>query len=138
MIPLVTVDIAAKKINTLPSLEPRPNHSNIHALECILYNQLEAIPSPQSPKWGFCGLAEQPLVYGLKLQTPWINANDPGKHCLADGMLTIRDQSDADAIFAVEARAFQSQSNVQTAIIMALNQAVPKRFKHRWRTKLQK
>ena len=129
MIPLVTIDIAAEKIGTLPSLEPRPNHSNVRALERTLYDRLEAIPSPQSPEWGFRGLAEQPLEYGLKSQTPWQNANDPGEHRLADGTLTIRDQSDADAIFAAEARAFQSQSNVQTAIIAALNQAVPKRFK---------
>ncbi len=129
MIPLVTIEIAAKKIGTLPSLEPRPNHSNVRALECTLYNHLKAIPSPQSPEWGFRGLAKQPLEYGLKSQTPWQNANDPGEHRLADGTLTIRDQSDADVIFAAEAQAFQSQSNVQMAIIAALNHAVPKRFK---------
>ena len=80
----------------LPSLEPRPNHSNIRALERILYNQLKAIPSPQSRKWGFHGLAKQPLEYGLKLH------KCPGEHCLVDGMLTICDQSDADAIFVAE------------------------------------
>ena len=129
MIPLVTIKIAAEKIGTLPSLEQWPNHSNICTLDCILYDRLEAIPSPQSPEWGFCGPAEQPLEYGLKLQMPWLNANDPGEHQLANGTLTICDQSDADAIFAAEAWAFQSQSNIQMAIIAALNHAIPKRFK---------
>ena len=63
---LITIDIAAEKIGTLPSLEPWQNHSNVQALECILYDRLEAIPLPQSPKWGFRGLAKQPLEYGLK------------------------------------------------------------------------
>ena len=70
---------------------------------------------PQSPKWGFHDLAEQPLEYGLKLQSSWINAIGPGN--------TIHDQSDANA------RAYESQSNIQIAIIAALNQAIPKRFK---------
>ena len=78
---------------------------------------------PQSPKWGFRDLAEQPLEYGLKLQSSWINAIGPGKHQLADRTLAIHDQSDANA------RVYESQSNIQIAIIAALNQAIPKRFK---------
>jgi hypothetical protein len=58
-----------------------------------------------------------------------VNANDPSKHWTADGSLTIWDQLDADTIFTAEARAFQLQSNIQTAIITTLNQAVPKCFK---------
>ena len=65
-----TLTMATVMIGLLPSLHPRPNHSNIRALEQDLFNKLQAIQSAQSDKWGYRGLAEQPTEYAMKSATP--------------------------------------------------------------------
>ena len=44
----IDFDIAAAAIGTLPSLHPRPSHSNIRALERVLFDRLETLQSTQS------------------------------------------------------------------------------------------
>ena len=72
--------MVTETIGVLPSLHPRPNHSNICALEWDLFNKLRAIQSAQSDEWGYRGLAEQPAEYAMKSATPWTDANNPGPH----------------------------------------------------------
>ena len=47
-----TLAIATETMGALPSLQPRPNHSNIRALEHDLFDKLQVIQSAQSDKWG--------------------------------------------------------------------------------------
>ena len=49
----IDFDIAAAPIGTLPLLHPRPSHSNIRALERVLFDRLETLQSTQSEEWGF-------------------------------------------------------------------------------------
>ena len=75
----IDFDIAASAIGTLPALHPRPSHTNIRALEHVLFERLETLQSTQSEEWGFRGLAKQPAKYALKSAVPWTNAPNPGQ-----------------------------------------------------------
>ena len=47
-----TLAMGTETIGALLSLHPRPNHSNIRALEQDLFDKLQAIQSVQSDEWG--------------------------------------------------------------------------------------
>jgi hypothetical protein len=123
----IDYDIATAAIGTLPSLHPRPSHTNIHALERALFDRLETLQSTQSEEWGFRGLAEQPAEYALKSATPWVHSPNPGLHRQLG--LNAGDTRDAEALYNAEKAAYQAQTTVTRAIIAALNIAVPKAFK---------
>ena len=122
-----TLAMATETIGTLPSLHPRPNHSNIRALERDLFDKLQAIQSAQSDEWGYRGLAEQPAEYAMKSATPWTDANNPGPHRPVG--LNAQLTRDAETIYDAGKMEYLSQLNVTQAIINALNVAVPKEFK---------
>lgn len=122
-----TLAMATDTIGTLPSLHPRPNHSNIRALERDLFDKLQAIQSAQSDEWGYRGLAEQPAEYAMKSLTPWEDAPNPGPHRIVG--LNAQLTRDAEAIYDASKMEYLSQINVTQAIINALNIAVPKEFK---------
>ena len=119
--------MATNTIGTLPSLHSLPNHSNIRALECDLFDKLQAIQSAQSDEWGYRGLADQPAEYAMKSLTPWVDAPNPGPHCIIG--LNAQLTRDAEAIYNVSKMEYLSQINMTQAIINALNIAVPKEFK---------
>ena len=123
----VSYENARDRIGTLPSLQPRPTHSNIRALERDLFEKLQAIQSAQSEEWGYRGLAEQPAEYALKSPTPWTNTNNPGPHRTLG--LNAAETRDAEAQYDTNKAAYISQLNVTQAVINALNTAVPKQFK---------
>ena len=123
----IDFDTATSAIGTLPSLHPRPTHSNIRALERTLLERLETLQAAQSEEWGFRGLAEQPTEYALKSGTPWADLPNPGPHRQTglDAKLT----RDAEATYAARKTAYLAQATITRAIIAALNIAVPKQFK---------
>ena len=123
----IDYDIATAAIGTLPSLHPRPSHTNIRALERVLFDRLETLQSTQSEDWGFRGLAEQPAEYALKSATPWVHSPNPGQHRQLG--LNAGDTGDAEALYEAEKAAYQAQTTVTRAIIAALNTAVPKAFR---------
>lgn len=123
----ISYDNARDRIGTLPSLHPRPTHSNIRALERDLFEKLQSIQSGQSEEWGYRGLAEQPAEYALKSPMPWTNAINPGPHRTLG--LTAAETRDAEAEYETNRATYISQLNVTQAIINALNTAVPKQFK---------
>ena len=53
---LVTYKEAERLLGVLPSLEPRPNATNVRNLEEALFDALEGIPSHQSAKIWVQGL----------------------------------------------------------------------------------
>ncbi len=123
----IDFETAAAAVGTLPSLQPRPSHANIRALERDLFEKLETLQSTQSEEWGFRGLAEQPVEYALKSATPWVHSPNPGQHRTLG--LAAGPTRDAEAIYAAEKAAYQAQATVTRAIIGALNSAVPKAFR---------
>ena len=123
----IDYDTATAAIGTLPSLHPRPSHTNIRALERALFDRLETLQSTQSEEWGFRGLAEQPAEYALKSATPWVHSPNPGLHRALG--LNAGETRDAEALYNGQKAAYQAQTTVTRAIIAALNIAVPKAFR---------
>ena len=59
-----------------------------------------------------------------------MNFPDPGFHRQANGLLDPVGQRDAEAIFNANIMVLTSQQNVKGAINDALNEAVPKAYRH--------
>ena len=106
----IDYDIATAAIGTLPSLHPRPSHTNIRALKRVLFDRLETLQSTQSEEWGFRGLAEQPAEYALKSATPWVHSPNPGLHRQLG--LNAGETRDAEALYSAEKAAYQAQATV--------------------------
>ena len=123
----ITFEMARERIGTLPSLHPRPTHSNIRALEHDLFEKLQSMQSAQSEEWGYRGLAKQLIEYALKTNVAWTDAPNPGPHRTLG--LSAADTRDAEATCVAGKADYISQLNVTQAIIVALNVAVPKQFK---------
>ena len=106
----IDYDIATVAIGTLPLLHPRPSHTNIRALERVLFDRLETLQSTQSEEWGFRGLAEQPAEYALKSATPWVHSPNPGLHRQLG--LNAGETRDTEALYNAEKAAYQAQATV--------------------------
>ncbi len=125
--PLVTYEDTKATIGTLPSLEPRPNSTNLRALTIDLTDKLTTIRSQQSADFGYAGLVDEADVYALKCTTPWNDWPDPGPHQLSAATATERDNN--KVIYEANKQVFDSQLNVRRAINEALNQAVPRKYR---------
>ena len=124
----ITFEMARKCIGNLLSLHPHPAHSNIWALEQDLFEKLQSMQSAQSEEWGHRGLAEQLIKYSLKANMAWTDSPNPGPHHTLG--LSATDTRDAKAMYVADKADYIFQLNVTQAIIVALNIAVPKQFKH--------
>ena len=78
--PLVTYEDAKSTIGTLPSLEPRPNSTNLRTLTIDLTDKLTTIRPHQSAAFGYAGIVDEADVYAMKTTTAWQDWTDPGPH----------------------------------------------------------
>ena len=111
-----------------PTMEPRPNSTNIKTFKIWFINILEGIPSQQSNKFGHKGLAQQVQEYALHTNVPWIDFPETGNHQQADGAINATQQRDADAIWNAANLVYTNQQNVKRACIRCLNVVVRKKY----------
>ena len=133
--PLITYEDTKATIGSLPSLEPRPNSTNLRALTIDLTDKLTTIRSQQSADFGYAGLVDEADVYALKCTTPWTDWPDPGPHRPQAATTTERDNN--AIIYDANKCVFDSQLNVRRAINEALNQAVPRKYRSAWTSPCQ-
>ena len=125
---LITYNEALTVIGTLPTMAPRPNATNIRAVDRHLDERLSTIPSFQSTTFGYAGMAKKVELYELDTTTPWADFENPGPvREGTDGSLDAGVQRDQQAIYDGRVSIYTSQSNVKRAIITALNKCVPKK-----------
>ena len=75
-------------------------------------------------------MIEKINIYKLTGEEPWKDQEDPGNvHLHTDGMLSPVQQCDKEAKWTGVKATYASQINVHTAIIDALNDAVPEGYK---------
>ena len=75
---LITYDEALTVIGTLQTMAPRPNATNICAVDCHLDERLSTIPSFQSTTFGYAGMAKKADLYAMDTTTPWADFANPG------------------------------------------------------------
>ena len=121
----VTFEDALSVIDTLPLLAPRPTATDIRALEIDLVNKLTMIPSEQSVDFGYSGKVEADVVYALKTSIPWVDWINPGPHVTLTDNLTDTQITNIQEEYKARNMVWDSQSNVNRAIIAGLNLAVP-------------
>ena len=61
---------ALNVIGALPSMDPRPNATNICAVDRHLDERLSTIPSYQSATLGYAGMAKKAELYALDSTMP--------------------------------------------------------------------
>ena len=135
--PVDFMEISAR-LQSLPTLAPRPTATNINAFEEQLVDILSTIPSAQSEDHGFRGLVESAEMYALVSNTPWRNWPNPGPtrrgtvinpHPTLGTNLTADAARAEQAVWTAETTQFMSETNVRRAVIDALNAAVPKSYR---------
>ena len=76
---LITYDDALTVIGTLPTIAPRPNATNIHAVDRHLDERLSTILSFQSTTFGYAGMAKKSEFYAMDTNTPCADFSIPGQ-----------------------------------------------------------
>ena len=127
--PEVIFEDALAVIDTLPSLAPRPTATNICALEIDLVDKLTMIPSEQSVDFGYSGKVEADVIYALKTNIPWVDWQNPGPHVAFANNLTDNQITNIQEEYKARKMVWDSQSNVNRAIIAGLNLAVPRTYR---------
>ena len=75
---LITYEEALNVIGALPSMDPRPNATNIRAVDRHLDERLSNIPSYQLATLGYAGMAKKAELYVLDSTVPWVDFEIPG------------------------------------------------------------
>ena len=70
---LTTYEEALNLIGALPTMDPRPNATNIHAVDRHLDERLSTIPSFQWVTLGYAGMAKKAELYVLGSTVPWVD-----------------------------------------------------------------
>ena len=127
---LTTYEEALNIIGALPSMDPRPNATNIRSVNRHLDERLSTIPSFQSAMLGYAGMSNKAELYALDSTVPWVDFENPGPVRQGiDGSLDAGAQRGQQAIYNGRVTIFTSQTNVKWAIIAALNLCVPKKYR---------
>ena len=72
---LTTYEEALNVIGALPSMDPRPNATNIRAVDRHLDERLSTIPSYQSATLGYAGMAKKDELYALESTHGTVDSN---------------------------------------------------------------
>ena len=127
--PEVTFNDALAVIGALPLLAPRPTATNICALEIDRVDKLTMIPSEKSVDFGYSGKVEADVVYTLKTNIAWVDWQNPGPHVTLADNLTDTQITNIQEEYKARKMVWDSQSNVNRAIIAGLNLAVPRTYR---------
>ena len=97
---LITYNEALTVIGTLPTMAPRPNATNICAVDRHLDERLSTIPYFQSTTFGYSGMAKKAELCALDTTTPWEYFANPGPvREGTDGSLDAGAQRNQQAIY---------------------------------------
>ena len=110
-------------------MDPRPNATNIRAVNLHLDERLSNIPSFQSTTFGYAGMAKKAELYELDTTTPWADfANTGPVQEGTDRLVDASAQHNQQAIYGGRVIIYTSQSNVKRAIITEINKCVLKKI----------
>ena len=127
--PEVTFEDDLAVIGTLPSLTLLPTATNIHALESDLVDKPTMIPFKQSINFGYSGKLEAGVVYALKTSILWVDWLNSGPHVTLTDNFTNTQITNIHEEYKARKMVWDSQFNVNRAIIAGFNLAVPRTYR---------
>jgi hypothetical protein len=126
---LITVERAATTVGVLAPIA-RPTFQTLRAVKKVLRSSLQRLPAPhQSPNNGYAGILDTADEYALIDPTPWVVWPNPGPLPDTSGNPTRTVQSNRNIEHAANLEVYNSEQNVERAVIDALNAAIPDDYK---------
>jgi hypothetical protein len=128
---IIEYDEAAGFLKNPPSLEPRPNFTNIRALQKHIVQGLAQLSCPQSAIHGWSGLAMDPAAYSLLEGTAFVIPPDPGPTPVFPGGVAVARtiMKTTEATFVRDKNYFLSYKNITRACFRMLDANVLAQFK---------
>ena len=111
----VTFEDAKARIGVLPTLEPRPNATNLRALKKHLVEALQGLPSYASLRYGYMGMVVSPEDYALTGEPPFRRIPDPGANRPLGGSTNA--QRDNEVTYNASRNVFLSKSMCNRRLI---------------------
>jgi hypothetical protein len=127
----IEYDEAAGFLKNPPSLEPRPNFTNIRALQKHIVQGLVQFSCPQSAIHGWSGLTMDPAAYNLLEGTAFVIPPNPGPTPVFPGGVAVAwtIMKTTEAAFVRDSNYFLSYKNITRACFRMLDANVLAQFK---------
>jgi hypothetical protein len=128
---IIEYDKAAGFLKNSPSLEPRPNFTNIRALLKHIVQGLAQLSCPQSAIHGWSGLAMDPAAYSLLEGTAFVIPPNPGPTPVFPGGVAVARtvMKTTEATFVRDKNYFLSYKNIIRACFRMLDANVSAQLK---------
>ncbi len=128
---IIEYDKAAGFLKNPPSLEPRPNFTNIRALQKHIVQGLAQLSCPQSAIHGWSGLAMDPAAYSLLEGMAFVIPPDPGPTPIFPSGVAVAwtVMKTTEATFVRDKNFFLSYKNITRACFHMLDANVLAQFK---------
>jgi hypothetical protein len=126
----ITFERAKEHVGVIPTMHPRPNFDNINQAVIHLVRKLQQLPAPhQSARNGYAGKILSVQQYALMDDTPWVDWPYPGAHHTFPQGADRATMEQAKTVWTANNEVYNSEQNVDRAVIAALEIAVPDDFK---------
>ncbi len=128
---VIEYDEAAGFLKNPPSLEPRPNFTNIRALQKHIVQALAQLSCPQSAIYSWLGLAMDPATYLLLEGTAFTIPPDPGPTAIFPNGAAVAQTivKTTQATFDCDKNYYLSYKNITRACFRMLDANVSAQFK---------
>jgi hypothetical protein len=126
----ITFERAKEHVGVIPTMHPRPTFDNINHAVIHLVRKLQQLPAPhQSKRNGYAGKLLSAAQYALLDAKAWIDWPYPGPHHTFPKGADRTTMEQAKTVWNANNDVYNSEQNVDRAVIAALDMAVPDDFK---------
>jgi hypothetical protein len=126
----ITFERAKEHVGVIPTMHPRPTFDNINQAVIHLIRKLQQLPAPhQSTRNGYAGKILSAQQYALLDTQAWVDWPYPGPHHTFPNGADRANREQAKTVWLANSDVYNSEQNVDRAVIAALDQAVPDDFK---------
>ncbi len=126
----ITFERAKEHVGVIPTMHPRPTFDNINQAVIHIVRKLQQLPAPhQSTRNGYAGKILSVAQYVLLDTHAWIDWPYPGPHHMFPDVADRVVMEQAKTVWTANIDVYNSEQNVDRAVIAALDIAVPDDFK---------
>jgi hypothetical protein len=126
----ITFERAKEHVGVIPTMHPRPTFDNLNQAVIHLVRKLQQLPAPhQSTRNGYAGKILSVAQYALLDNRAWIDWPYPGPHHTFEQGADRATMEQAKTVWTANSDVYNSEQNVDRAVIAALDMAVPDDFK---------